>query len=66
VKYLNDKYKLRIPETEDYNTLAGFVTYEYESLPEENEVLQLGDFEIQILARTGGKIDEIKLKVRTE
>lgn len=66
VKYLNEKYKLRIPETEDYNTLAGFVTYEYESLPEENDVLQLGDFEIQILARTGGKIDEVKLKVKTE
>ncbi len=66
VKYLNEKYKLRIPETEDYNTLAGFITYEYESLPEENEVLQLGDFEIQILARTGGKIDEVKLKLRSE
>lgn len=66
VKYLNEKYKLRIPETEDYNTLAGFVTYEYESLPEENDVLQLGDFEIQILARTGGKIDEVKLKVKSE
>ncbi len=66
VKYLNEKYKLKIPESEEYNTLAGFVTYECESVPEEKEILHLGDYEVQILVRTGGKIDEVLFKVKNE
>lgn len=66
VRYLNEKYKLKIPESEEYTTLAGFITYEYESVPEEKQILHLADFEIQILARTGGKIDEVRLKLKNE
>jgi len=61
--YLNEKYKLGLPENDEYSTLAGFITFEHESLPEEEETLKIGSFEIEIVKRTGGKIEEVKLRL---
>ena len=66
IRYLNEKYKLFIPETDDYTTLAGFIIQSHESLPEEGEIITISPFEIEIIRRDGGKIDEVKLRKRDE
>lgn len=65
-RYLNEKYKLDIPESDDYSTLAGYIIQEHESLPEEGEILDFERFEFEIIKRQGGKIDEVKLRKKED
>lgn len=62
VEYLNEKYKLDIPEGE-YETLGGYIISISESIPGENEVIITEKFEItvKILKRT--RIEEVELKI---
>lgn len=61
IDYLNEKYELNIPETEEYETLAGFIIHHFESIPEEKEVIRIDEFLFQIIQAEGHKIDLVKL-----
>ncbi|MBN1596754.1 MAG: HlyC/CorC family transporter [Bacteroidales bacterium] len=63
IDYINDKYKINIPESEDYETLAGFIFFHYENIPELNERIVIEPFEIKILNASKTKIDLVHLKV---
>ena len=63
VDYLNDKYKLNIPENDQYETLGGFIIDYTENIPENNEVLNILNYRITILNVSSSKIDEIHLKI---
>lgn len=65
VDYLNENYYLEIPESEDYETLAGFIISKCESIPEEHEIVETDKFEIKILKSEAMRIDEVQLKVKT-
>lgn len=62
IDFINDKYDLNIP-TGEYETLSGYVLHHHESIPSVNDVLNLDQFEITIIAGSTTKIDTIKLKV---
>jgi putative hemolysin len=62
IDYLNDTYKLNIPESEEYETLAGFIIHEHESIPALGEEINLTPFVATILKATGNKILEVKLR----
>ena len=63
IDYLNQTYKLNLPESEDYETLAGFIISNYESIPVLGEEIIIDSFKINILKATGNKILEVKLEV---
>lgn len=63
VEYLNEKYGLDIPESDEYDTLAGYIIYFYEGIPEEGEEIVLHNKEITILRISGSKIDLAAIKV---
>jgi CBS domain containing-hemolysin-like protein len=66
IDFLNDKYHLNLPASEDYETLAGFVVHHYESIPKLNERIQIEPFEIKILKVSKTKIDLVHLKLPAE
>ena len=61
IDFLNEKYHLNIPESEDYDTLAGFITHHYENIPTLNERIQIEPFELKILKASKTKIDLVHL-----
>jgi len=63
IDYLNDKYKLDIPVSDEYETLAGFIIQHHESIPEINEVITITPFKFQILNASENKLDEVKLEL---
>lgn len=65
VDYLNEKYGLELEEG-DYETLAGFIVSHHESIPEMDEVIQIGRFEFKIINVSDTKIETVKLKVLGE
>ena len=63
VDYLNDKYKLNIPENDQYETLGGFIVHNTQDIPESGEVLKISSFEFIVRDVTDTKIETIELKV---
>ncbi len=66
IDYINDKYSLNLPDSEDYETLAGFIVHHFESIPKLNERIQIEPFEIKILNVSKTKIDLVHLKSTAE
>ena len=66
VKHLNKTYNLNIPESEAYETLAGYITYMNEAIPMEQEVLQFGNIEFTIITTSPARIETVKLKLFDE
>jgi len=56
IDYLNEKYKLGLPESEDYETLAGLIIYHHESIPSHNDEIIVGSFIFTIL-----EVNEIRI-----
>jgi len=63
IDYLNDTYKLDLPASDDYETLAGMVLHYCESIPEPGQELTIGKYQIKVLKASNMKLDEVELKV---
>lgn len=66
IDLLNEKYNINLPETEEFETLAGFILYFHESIPKINSVITVGNFRIKILKATNTKIELVKLTLLEE
>ena len=64
IDYLNDKYKLDFPESEEFETLAGYLFYLHEHMPEKNEFIETERFTFEILKINGPKIGTVRLIVK--
>ncbi len=63
VDYLNETYKLGLPENENYETLGGLIVNSTEEIPEQNEKVQIENFLFTILEVSNTKIDVVSLHV---
>jgi len=63
VDYVNETYKLNLPENENYETLGGLIVHETEGIPEENDDVQIENFKFTVTEVSSTKIDEVILKV---
>jgi len=61
IEYLNTEYKLNLPLSEEYETLAGLIITVYEDIPMTGETIEIDDFEFEILERSNSKIEKIKV-----
>jgi len=66
IKYLNKTYDLDIPESDDYETLGGFITWFHENIPVEGEVLRYRNFEITILKTSSIRLESVGLRIVEE
>ena len=62
IDYLNETYKLDLPVSDDYETLAGMILHFYENIPETGEELVIGQYRIKVLKATDMKLEEVELK----
>jgi CBS domain containing-hemolysin-like protein len=58
---LNDTLDWNLPESDDYETVAGYVLYYTGAIPEEGHRLSIGDAEIEILKASSRKIDSMRI-----
>lgn len=63
IDYLNEKYKLGLPESEDYETLAGLIIYHHESIPSHNDEIIVGPFVFTILEVNEIRIGLVQLSI---
>jgi CBS domain containing-hemolysin-like protein len=63
IDLLNEKYQINLPETEDFETLAGYILFHHESIPKINTVIKIGVFQFKILKATNTRIELVKLTI---
>ncbi len=63
VDYINNKYQLHLPVSEEYETLAGLLLHFHGSIPALNEVIEWGKFSFTIKQVSGNKIILLGLKI---
>jgi putative hemolysin len=62
VDYLNEKYKLELPENDEYETLAGLVMSFTEEIPEVDTEIRLEKFVFMVIEVSQTRIEKIRLK----
>lgn len=63
VDYINETYKLNLPESENYETLGGLIVNQTEGIPELDEQVRVGNFLFTIIEVSSTKIDVVSLKI---
>lgn len=64
VEYLNQTYKLQIPESDSYGTLGGFIVDFTKEIPQKNDVITIGNYHFVIEEATNKKIELVKMTVK--
>lgn len=63
VEYLNQTYKLDIPESDSYGTLGGFIVDYTKDIPQKGDVITIGNFHFIIEEATNKKIELVKMSL---
>lgn len=66
VDYINETYKLQLPEHENYETLGGLIVHLTEEIPDQNQNIIIDQFEFTIEQVSNTKIELISLKINPE
>jgi CBS domain containing-hemolysin-like protein len=66
VDYLNEQYKLNLPESENYETLGGMIVNFTEEIPGENETVVIENLICTMLEVSNTKIELVDLKIKQE
>ncbi|WP_333600501.1 hemolysin family protein [Flavobacterium sp.] len=61
VEYLNETYKLNIPESDSYGTLGGFIVDFSKEIPQKGDQITIGNFQFIIEEATNKKIELVKM-----
>ena len=60
---MNETYKLKLPESENYETLGGFIVNHTEEIPHKNQEINLGSFQFIIKEVSNTKIELVHFKI---
>jgi CBS domain containing-hemolysin-like protein len=61
IDYLNEKYQLELPASDEYETLAGMILSFNKSIPKTGDEIKIVPFVIRILDATSSKIELVEL-----
>jgi putative hemolysin len=64
IDYLNDTYKLNLPESEEYETLGGLVIHELETIPEAGTTVELDLAVLTIEEVSDRRIEVIRVQLK--
>lgn len=63
VDYINEKYGVDIPESDEYDTLAGFIIYHENGIPAVGKTVIIGNKQIRILKSSSSKLELVKVRI---
>ena len=64
VEYLNERYDLDIEESDEYDTLAGYIIALYDGIPSSGTIIDAGELEIKVLRSTRTRVELARVKKR--
>ena len=64
IDYLNDTYRIKLPEHEEYDTLGGLIIYHLETIPNQGFVFELDHFTFTIEEVSDRKIELVRINLK--
>ncbi|MCM2302274.1 MAG: hemolysin, partial [Flavobacteriaceae bacterium] len=64
VDYINDTYKLNLPEDESYETIGGLLMSYTETIPELNEIIEIDQYQFTVTKVSSNKIETVTLLIK--
>lgn len=65
VRTLRDEFRLDIPESDEYQTLAGYIIHETGSLPAQDDRIEIDGIVFTIKARSATRLDMIRVETES-
>jgi putative hemolysin len=62
IDYINEKFGLELPESEEYETLGGLILNHMERIPEKGQEINIGPVNVKILQVSEKRIDLVQIK----
>ena len=63
IEEINERFHLDIPESDDYQTLAGYLLHENEAIPNVGEVFDLPPYRFTVERKTAARIELIRVDI---
>jgi CBS domain containing-hemolysin-like protein len=63
IDYINQEYNIDLPESDSYETLAGYIIEHHQSIPELREIIKLGNFQFIVTKVESTRIEEVVLTI---
>ena len=61
--YITEKYELEFPDSEETETLSGFIIQNRDQIPKQKETFTIGNYQFDILNVTDTRIETVKMKI---
>ena len=61
INFINTKYKLNLPESENYNTISGLIFATTESIPDKGEKVEIEDYIFIVTKVWSNRLEEVRL-----
>ena len=65
IEMVNKKYNLKLPESDEYETIAGLLLHHFEEIPKKDDVIELEGYQFNIINVNETTIQEVRLEVLT-
>ena len=65
IEVVNKKYTLNLPESDEYETIAGLILHHLEEIPKKDDIIELEEFQFTIIKVNDTAIQEVELKIIT-
>ncbi|MDT8307942.1 MAG: hemolysin family protein [Bacteroidales bacterium] len=65
IDHLNQRYGFHFPESEEYETLAGYIIHHHKSIPAIDEVIEIDHWLFTITEATENKIKKVKVTAKS-
>ena len=66
IERINEQFDLDLPESDDYQTIAGYIVNRLEMIPNQGEEHTIDRFTVAIAKKNGARLELITLKVNSE
>ena len=66
IDHINEKYNLQIPDSDNYETLAGWLLFHNEAIPSPSEEIEIANYKIKILEASKSKIELVQISIITD
>lgn len=64
IEEINEKFPIEIPENDEYQTLAGYLLYNLEAIPQVGETFEIESYIFSVMKLEGARIDLIRITTK--
>ncbi len=66
IEELNDRFHIGVPESDEYQTIAGYVLYNHEAIPAEGDSVDIDNYTITVMRKSAARLELLHITVKPE